>query len=48
MESLNIQVVTVLLPLNIKHYKMPYLKALTRSIEHASEQGRGSTFIYQN
>ena len=30
--------------LEIKHYTIPHLKALSRSIEHKNEQGCGSTF----
>ena len=48
MESLNLQLVAVLMPLEIKRHKIPHLKALTCSIEHANGQGGGSTFIYQN
>ena len=42
MESLNFQVVVVLMSLEIKYHTIPHLKALTRSIEHAGGQGRGS------
>ena len=38
MESLNFQVVAVLMPLEIKHHAMPHLKSLTNG------QGSGSTF----
>ena len=48
MESLNLQLVAVLMPLGIKHHIVPHLKALTCSIENSSGQGRGSTFTYQN
>ena len=41
MESLNLQLVAVLM----KHHTVPHLKALARSIEHASRYGRGSTFM---
>ena len=34
MESQNLQVVAVLMPLQIKHHTIPHLKALTRGIEH--------------
>ena len=34
MESLDVQIVAVLKPLEIKPYTVPHLKALTRSIEH--------------
>ena len=44
MESLNLQIVSVLMPLKIKGHTIPYLKALTHSIEHASRQGLGNTF----
>ena len=44
MEGLNLRVVAVLMPLEIKHHIIPHLKALTRYIEHTSEQGCGSTF----
>ena len=43
MESLNLVVVAVLMPLEIKHNKIPHLKALTPSIEHKGEHERGST-----
>ena len=33
-ESLNLQVMEVLMPLEIKHHTLPHLEALTRSIEH--------------
>ena len=44
MESLNLQVVAVLMPLEIKHHTVPHLKALTRSIERRGGLGPGSTF----
>ena len=44
MENLNLQVVAVLMPLEIKPHKLPQLKALTPSIEHKGGHGRGSTF----
>ena len=44
MESLNLQVVAVLLPFEIKCHTIPHLKALTPGIEHASGQRRGSSF----
>ena len=44
-ESLNLQVVAVLMPLEIKRHTVPYLKALTHSIERRSGHGPGSTFI---
>ena len=44
MESLKIQVVAVLMPLEIEHHTIPSLKALTHSIDNARGQGRGSTF----
>ena len=40
MESLNLQVVAVLMPLEIECYTVPYLKALTRSIESRRGHGR--------
>ena len=48
MESLNLQVVAISMPFEIKHNTTPLLKALTSSIEHPNEQGRGSTFMHQN
>ena len=47
MESLNLQIVAVLMILEVKYHSIAYLKALTCSIEHASRQGHGRTFIYQ-
>ena len=44
MKSLDLQVVAVLMPLDILRHTIPHLKALTGCIEHASGQGRGSTF----
>ena len=44
MDSLNLQVVAVLMPPKIKHHTISHLKALTRGIEHASGQERASTF----
>ena len=44
MESLNLQVVAVLIPLEIKHHTVPHLKALTCSIECRGGHGHGSTF----
>ena len=44
MESLNLQVLAVLIPLEIKRHTVPHLKALTPIIEHASGYGHGSTF----
>ena len=44
MESLNLQVVGVLMPFEIKRHTVPHLKALTRSIEHRGGHGRGSSF----
>ena len=43
-ESLNLQVLVVLIPLEIKHLTIPHLKALIRSIEHRGGHGHGSTF----
>ena len=34
----------VLMPLEIKHHTIPYLKALTHSIEHTNRECIGSTF----
>ena len=45
MESLNLQVVAVLMPLEIQIYAIPHLKAFTHSIEYVSMQGSGSIFI---
>ena len=42
MKSLNLQVVAVLMPLEIKRHTISHLKALTRSIDHAGWQGRKS------
>ena len=44
MESLNLQVVVIFMRLEIKRHKIPHLKALTHSIEHASGHRHGSTF----
>ena len=44
MESLNLQVVAVLMPLEIKRHTVPHLKALTHSIECRGGHGCGSTF----
>ena len=44
MESLNLQVVAVLMPLEIKRHTVPHLKALTHSIEHIGGHWHGSTF----
>ena len=43
-ESLNLKVVAVLMPLEIKRHTVPHLKALTRSIEHWGRHGHSSTF----
>ena len=43
-ESLNLQVVAVLMPLEMKCHTVPHLKALTGSIDHRGGHGRGSTF----
>ena len=45
MESLNLQVVAVLMPLEIKHNTVPHLKALIRSIQGRIGHGHGGTFI---
>ena len=42
MESQNLQVVAVLMPLQIKRRTIPHLKALTRGIEHGGGHGRAS------
>ena len=44
MESINVQVTAVLIPIEIKPHEIPHWKALTRIIKHASGQGRGCTF----
>ena len=44
MESLNLQVVAVLMPLEIKRHTVPHLKALTLSIERRGRNGCGSAF----
>ena len=44
MESLNLQVVAVLMPLEIKRHTVPHLKALTHSIERRGGHGRASIF----
>ena len=44
MGSLNLQIVAVLMPLQIKHHTVPHLKGLTCSIECRGGHGRGSTF----
>ena len=44
MESLNLQAVAVLMPIEIKRHTVPHLKALTCSIERRGVHGRGSTF----
>ena len=44
MESLNLQVVAVLMPLEIKCHTVPHLKAPTCSIEGRGGLGCGSTF----
>ena len=44
MESLNHQVVAVLMHLDIKHLTIPHLKALNCSIEQTKGQGCGSSF----
>ena len=42
MESLNLQVVAVLMPFQIKRHTVPHLKALTCSIECRGRDGHGS------
>ena len=44
MESPNYQVRAVLLSVEIKHHKIPYLKALTHSIKRRGGHGHDSTF----
>ena len=44
MEGLNLQVVAVLMPLEIKRHTVPHLKALTRGIEHRGGHGRANIF----
>ena len=44
MESLNLQVVAVLVPLEIKRHTIPHLKALICNIEHASRNGNCIAF----
>ena len=44
MESLNLQVVAVLMPLEIECHTVPHLKALTCSIEGKGGHVRDSTF----
>ena len=44
MESLYLQVVAVLMPLEIKRHTIPHLKALTRGIEHRGEHRRAKIF----
>ena len=43
-ESLNLQIVAVLMALEIILHTVPHLKALTLSIECKNRHGRGSTF----
>ena len=45
MESLNLQVVAILMPLEINHQTVPHLKGLTHSIKHTSRHGLSSTFM---
>ena len=42
-ESLNLQVVAFLMPLEIKRHTVPHLKTLPRIIERKGGHGRGST-----
>ena len=44
MESLNLQALAVLIPLEIKRHTVPHLKAVTGSIECRGGHGHGSTF----
>ena len=43
-ERLNLQVVAVVIPLEIKCHTAPHLKALMIGIENSSEHGDGTTF----
>ena len=47
MESLNLKVVAVLMPFEIKCHTVPHLKALTRGIEDASGHRLCYTFTLQ-
>ena len=47
MESQNLQVVVVLMPLQIKRHTITNLKALICGIEHTSGHRRGRTFTLQ-
>ena len=44
MESLNLQVVAVLMPLEMNYHSIPHLKALTQIIEDTSRHVLGSSF----
>ena len=44
MESLNLQIVAVFMPLEIKQQKIPHLRALRDFFEHTNGHGCGSTF----
>ena len=47
MERLNLEVMAVLMPLEIKHHTVLHLKALTRGIEHRSGYGQANIFRWQ-
>ena len=44
MESLNLEVLVILMHLEVKQHTVPHLKALNSGLEHSSGHGRGSTF----
>ena len=44
---LNLYLLVVLIPLEIKCHTVPHLKALTRGIEHRSGHGQASIFRWQ-
>ena len=43
-ESLNIKLQVVVMPLELKQHVGPHLKPLTNGLEHSSVRGSGSTF----
>ena len=45
MESLNLQVVAVLMPLEIKRHTVPHLKGLNSGRESPTRHGRDSNFV---
>ena len=45
LKSLNLQLVAVLMPFEIKRHTVPHLKALRCGIDHIKGQSCGSTFI---